>query len=55
MKGMIAVGTYTKERVECIHSLQVKENDVNPKYSKEYDWFSTYLEAGRRGLSRLDN
>lgn len=55
LKGMIAVGTYTKERVECIHSLQVKENDANPKYSKEYDWFSTYLEAGRRGLSRLDN
>ncbi|MBS5322343.1 MAG: adenylylsulfate kinase [Lachnospiraceae bacterium] len=52
LKGMIAAGTYTKERVECIHNLQVKEDDANPKYSKEYDWFSTYLEAGRRGLSR---
>ena len=35
MKGMIAAGTYTKERVECIHNLQVKEDDANPKYSKE--------------------
>ena len=52
LKGMIAAGTYTKERVECIHNLQVKEDDANPKYSKEYDWFSTYLEAGRRGLRR---
>lgn len=52
LKGMIAAGTYTKERVECIHNIQVKEDDANPKYSKEYDWFSTYLEAGRRGLSR---
>lgn len=25
LKGMIAAGTYTKERVECIHNLQVKE------------------------------
>lgn len=32
---MIAAGTYTKERVECIHNLQVKEDDANPKYSKE--------------------
>ena len=35
LKGMIAAGTYTKERVECIHNLQVKEDDANPKYSKE--------------------
>ena len=35
MKGIIAAGTYTKERVECIHNLQVKEDDANPKYSKE--------------------
>ena len=35
LKGMIAAGTYTKERVECIHYLQVKEDDANPKYSKE--------------------
>lgn len=52
LKGMIATGTYTKERAECIHDLQVKEDDANPKYREEYDWFSTYLDAGRRGLSR---
>ena len=52
LKGMIATGTYTKERAECIHNLQVKEDDANPKYREEYDWFSTYLDAGRRGLSR---
>lgn len=52
LKGMIAAGTYTKERAECIHNLQVKEDDANPKYREEYDWFSTYLDAGRRGLGR---
>lgn len=52
LKGMIAAGTYTKERVGCIHDLQVKEDDANPKYREEYDWFSTYLDAGKRGLSR---
>lgn len=52
MKGMIAAGTYTKERATCIHELQVKGDDANPKYREEYDWFSTYLDAGRRGLSR---
>lgn len=52
LKGMIAAGTYTKERAACIHELQVKEDDANPKYREKYDWFSSYLDAGRRGLSR---
>ena len=58
LKGMIAAGTYTKERVECIHNLQVKEDKKKTKYSKEIvkkyttqDQFDTDLDLVKEAVS----
>ncbi|MDD5936443.1 MAG: adenylylsulfate kinase [Clostridiales bacterium] len=50
LKGMVASGDYTKQHSDFIHELQVKNDDANYAYVKENPWFSTYLEAGKKGL-----
>lgn len=52
LKGMLTAGTYTKERFDIIHRLQVEERDAAPSLMEEYDWYQTYLQAGKRGLKR---
>ncbi len=50
LKGMIKDGMYTKERFSILHELQKNGDDANLKYEKQYDWYSSYLENGRRAL-----
>lgn len=52
LKGMITAGTYTRERFELIHEWQRMETDADPAHADKYDWFSSYLSAGKRGLKR---
>ena len=50
LRGMIAEGTYTKERFAIIHELQCIGDDANVAHVTEYDWYESYLRNGRKGL-----
>lgn len=50
LRGMIAEGTYTKERFAIIHELQCNGDDANVAHVTEYDWYESYLRNGRKGL-----
>lgn len=50
LRGMLEEGTYTKDRFEVIHKLQLADEDANPVHMKEYPWIESYLESGKKGL-----
>jgi hypothetical protein len=51
LKGMVASGDYSMERLERIRQWQRADDDANADHAKEYPWFASYLEAGRKGLA----
>lgn len=50
IKGMVKEGIFTKDRFEIIHEIQKAEDDANPIYIKQYEWYESYLQNGRKGL-----
>lgn len=52
IKGMLQDGVYTKERFNVIHELQMNGDDANPVHIKEYGWYASYIENGRRALEK---
>lgn len=50
LRGMLEDGTYTSDRFDMIHQLQLAGDDANPAHIKEYPWFESYLENGKKGL-----
>lgn len=52
IEGMLAAGTYTKERFEIIHELQKANDDANVAHMATYDWYESYINAGKEGLKK---
>ena len=50
IKGMLKDDTYTKERGNLIRDFASKGEDADPKLSKKYTWYESYLKGGREGL-----
>jgi alpha-galactosidase len=50
LKGMIAEGTCTKERLDIIHEFQCVGDDANTAHIAKYDWYKSYIRNGRKGL-----
>ncbi|MBP2629020.1 MAG: hypothetical protein H6Q68_3731 [Firmicutes bacterium] len=51
IKGMVKNGEFSAERFAVLHNFQIKEEDANPVYMKEYPWFNSYLSSGKEALS----
>lgn len=51
VKGMVKNGEFSTERFAVLHDFQIKGEDANPVYMKEYPWFNSYLSSGKEGLS----
>lgn len=52
IEGMLAAGTYTKERFEIIHALQKADDDANVAHIATYPWYESYIKAGKEGLRK---
>ena len=52
IEGMVKAGTYTKERFEIIHELQKANDDANVAHMVTYDWYESYINAGKEGLKK---
>ncbi len=50
IKGMVAEGTFGKERFDIIHALQLQNDDANPAHINTYEWYESYIRNGRKGL-----
>lgn len=50
LKGMIAEGTFTKERFDIIQEFQCVGDDANTAHIASYDWYESYIRNGRKGL-----
>ena len=51
IKGMVKEGTFSKERFDILHHLQMKEDDANAVHCNQYPWYESYLTNGKEGLS----
>lgn len=52
LRGMLEEGSYTRDRFEVIHQLQIAGDDANPAHIKEYQWMESYLDNGKKGLRK---
>lgn len=50
LKTMIEKGDYTEERFKIIQKWQQEERDADEGHKKEFPWFESYLEGGKKGL-----
>lgn len=50
-RGMINEETYSKERALLINNLQNDGKDASKTNCEQFDWYSSYIDNGRKGLS----
>jgi len=50
IRGLIAHGQYSHERMKILNMLQGNNEDSNPKLAIAYPWMSIYQNEGKKGL-----
>ncbi len=50
IRGMVDGGAMNPENYAVVKGFQEQNDDANAEHVKEYPWFETYLEAGKKGL-----
>ncbi|SDB03302.1 alpha-galactosidase [Butyrivibrio sp. INlla16] len=51
IRGMVDGGAMNAENLKKVQEWQEQGDDANAEHAKENPWFSSYLEAGKKGLS----
>ncbi len=51
IRGMVDGGAMNEENYKIVKAFQENADDANAEHVKEYAWYSTYLDAGRKGLA----
>ncbi len=51
IRGMVDGGAMNEENYKIVKDFQEKADDANAEHVKEYPWFASYLDAGKKGLA----
>ncbi len=51
IRGMVDGGAMNPENYKIVKKLQEENDDANAAHVQEHSWFSTYLDAGKKGLA----
>ncbi len=51
IRGMVDGGAMNSENYKIVKKLQEENDDANAAHVQEHSWFSTYLDAGKKGLA----
>ncbi len=51
IRGMVDGGAMNEENYKIVKAFQENADDANSEHVKEYSWYASYLDAGKKGLA----